>query len=134
MAKRTTKTTTPSPLHEEAARDAAVGHGKARSPEWPKVEHAYRKLNPVCECCGSDKNLNVHHKKPFHLYPQFELDPTNLITLCMDPLKECHIKLGHGGDFKDYNPNVVDDVKKVKANMTLFEETVVEAKKNRLTA
>lgn len=121
-------------LHVAEVRDAHAGITKARSPEWPKVEHAYRKEHPVCECCGSNEHLNVHHKKPFHLYPQFELDPTNLITLCMDPAKECHIKLGHGDNFKDYNPNVEEDVKKVRENMTLFEETAIAAKKNRLTA
>ena len=27
------------------------------------------------------KKLNVHHVKPFHLYPQLELDENNLITV-----------------------------------------------------
>jgi hypothetical protein len=111
-------------------RDAVAGIEEARSPHWPAVEHAYLKLHPVCECCGTKNKLNVHHKKPFHLFPQFELDPTNLITLCME--KECHIKLGHGDNFKDYNPNVVDDVKKVHDNMGLFESVADAAKKNRL--
>ena len=60
-------------------RDAAVGHGMARSPKWPGVEKLHLKFHPVCEACGSDKKLNVHHKKPFHLFPQLELDMNNLI-------------------------------------------------------
>ena len=119
-------------LSKTANRDAAVGHGMARSPKWPHVEKLHLKLEPACACCGSTKKLNVHHKKPFHLFPESELDLNNLITLCMD--KECHIKVGHGGDFKDYNPNVAEDAAKVLANQSLFEEVVTEAEKNRLVA
>jgi 5-methylcytosine-specific restriction endonuclease McrA len=76
-------------------------------------------------------NLNVHHKKPFHLFPQLELEPTNLITLCMESGKDCHIKLGHGDNFKAYNPNVEEDVNAVAKsfNTTLLEEYAVKVKK-----
>lgn len=119
-------------LANTKVRDRLAGITKSRSPLWPKVEKAYRKLNPVCECCGSKIKLNVHHKKPFHLYPTLELDPTNLITLCMDPSKECHLKIGHGDDFKDYNPNVVTDVLSLHADIDLFDTVAIEAKTNRL--
>ena len=126
----------PKNIHETAVRDKHVGHGKERSPHWPAVEHAHLKEQPTCAACGGDKNLNVHHKKPFHLYPELELEPTNLITLCMDGDKDCHIKLGHGGSFKAYNPNVEPDVAEVKASfsMELLTETAVKAKKARLLA
>ncbi len=121
-------------LSRTKVRDKVAGITKARSPEWPKVERAYRKLHPTCECCGSKLRLNVHHKKPFHLYPDLELDPTNLITLCMDPKKECHLKIGHGDDFKDYNPNVVLDVESVLSHPLLFDTIASVAKSNRLDA
>ena len=119
-------------LSKTANRDEHVGHGKARSPKWPHVEKLHLKLEPVCAACGSSKKLNVHHKKPFHLFPELELDLNNLITLCMD--KECHEKIGHGGNFKDYNPDVAEDSAKVLANQSLFEEVVVGAEKKRLIA
>lgn len=119
-------------LANTRARDKAAGITKARSPLWPKVEKTYRKLHPVCECCGSKLRLNVHHKKPFHLYPALELDPDNLITLCMDQSKECHLKIGHGDDFKDYNPNVVGDVQELRTNISLFDVVAEQAKDNRL--
>ena len=80
--------------------------------------------------------MNVHHKKPFHLFPELELESTNLITLCMDGDKDCHIKLGHGGSFKAYNPNVEEDVKVVAQNfnMELLTEVAVKAKKAKLLA
>jgi 5-methylcytosine-specific restriction protein A len=102
-----------------------------RSSHWPTVEHAYRKLHPVCEACGSDVRLNVHHKRPFHLHPELELDPSNLITLCMGP-NECHLLIGHGDNFRAYNPNVDADVEKVRSHPSLREEIIVEAKQNRL--
>ena len=119
-------------LSKTANRDAHVGHGKERSPKWPHVEKLHLKLEPVCAACGSSKKLNVHHKKPFHLFPESELDLNNLITLCMD--KECHVKIGHGGNFKDYNPDVAEDSAKVLANQSLFEEVVADAEKKRLIA
>ena len=119
-------------LSKTTNRDAAVGHGKARSPKWPHVEKLHLKLEPTCAACGTSNKLNVHHKKPFHLFPELELDLNNLITLCME--KECHEKIGHGGNFKDYNPDVAEDSAKVLANQTLFEEVVADAEKKRLLA
>jgi hypothetical protein len=119
-------------LSETVNRDAHIGASTARSPKWPHVEKLHLKLEPSCAACGTTKKLNVHHKKPFHLFPQLELDLNNLITLCMD--KECHIKIGHGGNFKDYNPDVAEDAAKVLANQSLFEEVVTESEKKRLIA
>ena len=119
-------------LHIESVRDAHTGHGMERSPHWPSVQDKHLKIHSTCASCGGNQNLNVHHKKPFHLFPELELEPTNLITLCMDGDKDCHIKLGHGGNFKAYNPDVEIDVAKVKADFTLLESTAKEAKKKRL--
>jgi 5-methylcytosine-specific restriction endonuclease McrA len=113
-------------------RDAAAGIIAKRSSKWPALEKKFLKEHSTCAACGSTLKLNVHHKKPFHLHPELELDPANLITLCMDPKTECHIKLGHGNDFKAYNPNVVEDVAIVKKNIKLLQEVAITAKTNRL--
>jgi predicted HNH restriction endonuclease len=47
--------------------------------------------------------LEVHHVKPFHLFPQLELDPANLMTLCEDG-GNCHFMVGHLKDWRRYNP------------------------------
>lgn len=117
-------------LAKTTNRDQAIGSTKERSPKWPGVEKLHLKFHPVCEACASNKKLNVHHKKPFHLFPELELDMNNLITLCMD--KECHLKIGHGDNFKDYNPEVEQDAQRVRQNITLFESVVDDAKKKRL--
>lgn len=113
-------------------RDEDAEISTKRSPKWPGVEKNHLKIESACVACGSKNRLNVHHKKPFHLFPELELDPTNLITLCMD--KDCHLKIGHGGNFKDYNPDVESDSKKVFTNKLLFESVVADAKRKRLEA
>jgi hypothetical protein len=83
-----------------------------RSEHWPKVEEAYKKANPHCVACGGPaQEVNVHHRFPFHLViaagrPDLELDPRNLITLCVDPDKDHHLYIGHLGDFVSYNVDV----------------------------
>ena len=111
-------------------RDKAAGITKARSSHWPKIEKDFLSKNPVCAACQTVNHLQVHHIKPFHLHPELELEETNLITLCMD--KECHIKLGHGGDWKAYNPNVLIDVETVHNDVNLLMETAELAKQKRL--
>ena len=82
-----------------------------RSPEWPRVRAKHLKTNPTCAVCGGTANIEVHHIEPFHLHPERELDPTNLITLCESGHEgvNCHLHYGHLGDFHSYNVNVVED-------------------------
>src|ERR1035437_3913742 len=82
-----------------------VGISAKRSGKWPTVEKHFKESNSTCAACGSKNRLNIHHILPFHVHPELELDPNNLITLCMDT-KECHLKIGHCGSFKTYNPNI----------------------------
>ena len=80
-----------------------------RSPRWDEVRDQHLESNNECAACGTRLKLQVHHIRPFHLYPELELEPKNLITLCMDEW-DCHLKIGHGGSFHSYNPHVEEDV------------------------
>lgn len=82
----------------------------ARSPKWDKVRDQFL-LGKTCSVCGRVKNLNAHHKKPFHKFPELELDSSNLIALCETGpgSTNCHCLVGHCGDWKAYNPNVDED-------------------------
>ena len=77
-----------------------------RSPEWNSLSKTFVKQNPLCAVCGCKDKVVPHHKKPFHLYPQLELDPANLVTLC----PKCHLLIGHLGSWKSYNPEIEMDV------------------------
>lgn len=86
--------------------------GASRSPAWPQVRLLHLVKHPVCEVCGGKKRVQVHHIKPFHLHPDLELDPTNLVTLCEGwAVANCHLLFGHLGDFRDDNPTVLKDAR-----------------------
>jgi 5-methylcytosine-specific restriction protein A len=80
-----------------------------RSVRWPAVRRAHLKAHPTCAACGGRARLNVHHLRPFHLYPELELDPENLLTLCEGGVAatNCHLLFGHGGNWSRYNPTCV---------------------------
>ena len=81
--------------------------GVPRSKDWSKVRKRFLKKNPVCAVSGKKKKLEVHHIKPFHLYPELELVESNLIVLS----KKYHLIFGHLGSFHSYNENVIEDSK-----------------------
>jgi len=78
---------------------------EGRSGKWSSVRDAYVAAHPTCEACGAKRLPTVHHVLPFHLWPEHELDPANLITLC----PTCHLLFGHLGDYKASNPCVRED-------------------------
>jgi 5-methylcytosine-specific restriction protein A len=108
-----------------------IGVSAKRSSKWPTVEKHFRESHPTCAACGGTNRLNVHHCMPFHLDPEKELDPNNLITLCMGT-KECHLHLGHNGNFKFYNPNIRHDANEALLHPDKFDEIVKRVFNNRL--
>lgn len=88
-------------------------HGHERSPEWHRVAREHLQREPACAACGyRGRKVQVHHIKPFHLHPQLELDPGNLITLCAARGREHHLLLGHLDEWASYNEHVRADVKR----------------------
>lgn len=98
-------------------RDLAQGKtpidGPQRSTKWASTRKEHLKNNPKCAICEGTQQLNVHHIKPFHLHPELELEPKNLITLCESASYGiiCHLLVGHLGNYKNINPNSVKDSK-----------------------
>lgn len=84
---------------------AAIVAPKKRSSKWRSVREIYLKEHPRCEACGDDKNLEVHHVKPYHLFPELELSQHNLMTLCCHGIggMNCHLVLGHCGNWSAYS-------------------------------
>ena len=88
-----------------------------RSPQWGSVRKKHLKNNPVCAACGAKIGVQVHHIRPFHLFPELELEPSNLITLCETFIDNGditddnhHLHLGHKGDFHKNNKKVLETV------------------------
>ena len=94
----------------------AALYASPRSPQWGKVRAAHLKAQPVCQLCGTSKDLQVHHIKPYHLYPQLELADSNLVTVCTSKYYgfNCHLQVAHGGNFKWENPWILEDIAKLK--------------------
>lgn len=90
-----------------------------RSSKWPALRKSFLKTNSSCAACGCTEFLEVHHIEPFHENSSLELDINNLITLCDKPGKDnCHLEVGHLGDFKSKNPSVKEDAAKKLAKNT----------------
>lgn len=90
------------------ARAAPHDHAP-RSGKWPRVRAAHLADHPACAACGSRKDPQVHHVQPYHLFPELELEPSNLITLCGPGGHNCHLAYGHSMDYHAYNPHVRED-------------------------
>jgi len=87
--------------------------GLTRSPRWWRVRKTHLAAHSDCAACGGVKKPEVHHIHPFHLAPERELDPTNLVTLC-ESSTACHFLIGHGKDWKAFNPTVREDARHIR--------------------
>lgn len=85
--------------------------GAKRSSKWRKVRAQHLKENPRCFICESKKNVEVHHKLPFHVAPELEIEPSNLMSLCENKKYgiNCHLLVGHLGNYRRTNITVVID-------------------------
>lgn len=87
--------------------------GQKRSPDWQVVRKSHLAEHPHCAVCGGSKKLEVHHIIPFNLAPDMELAPDNLMTLCERKKYgiNCHLLIGHLGNYRRFNPNVDVDAR-----------------------
>jgi 5-methylcytosine-specific restriction endonuclease McrA len=69
---------------------------------WRKVRNAHLKAEPACRACGTDKDLQVHHVKPWHVSQALRFEHSNLITLC----QPCHFRFAHLLNWKDWNEQI----------------------------
>jgi len=81
--------------------------GAKRSSKWRKVRKEFITEYRKCEICETKKSLEIHHKVPFHLAPDLELNKKNLITLC----RKHHLLFGHLNQWSDFNFDVELDAK-----------------------
>jgi 5-methylcytosine-specific restriction endonuclease McrA len=103
----------------KAIKEAVKGKPlKVRSPRWDNVREYHLEIYPTCAACGRNVNTQVHHIKPFHLYPELELDRNNLITLCENKETKCHLKIGHMGSWRRINPDVTQSASEFKENLS----------------
>lgn len=79
-----------------------------RHKDWARLSKLYL-IGKTCLVCGGKFRLVAHHKIPFHERPDLEMDETNWAPLCeARPSMNCHISLGHYGNWTLSNPDVVE--------------------------
>jgi hypothetical protein len=108
--------------------EVAAKAGVGRSPKWPNVARKFSRGKSKCSCCGKEygaktAGMQVHHRFPFHYCVlagrlDLELDERNLIVLCQNEkgtgTEQCHLSIGHLGDFDSYNPHLDGSIKRWK--------------------
>lgn len=84
--------------------------GADRSPHWSKTRDQFLD-GKCCAVCGGTTALVAHHEVPFHLAPDLELDPSNLVPLCEAKRYgvNCHLLFGHLGNYRRTNVSVRAD-------------------------
>ena len=87
---------------------------ESRSPHWQKLAHDTVVAHPFCAASGLKHDLQVHHERPFHVHPELELDPSNLIVLN----RTYHLIFGHLGDWKSWNADVRKDAARMYEQIT----------------
>ena len=58
---------------------------------------------PVCIRCGAEEELQVHHLKGSHEFPEHRFDPQNGVTLCNKCHTAFHVKYGRRKGFSESN-------------------------------
>lgn len=105
-----------------APQDAPIkAAGMKRSSQWYAKRTAFIKQNPRCKYCGFSnvKFLEVHHIKPFHLFPELELVESNWVVVCAaGSVHNCHLLHAHLGNFESYNPDIEADAKIMQDKMS----------------
>jgi hypothetical protein len=107
-----------------------------RSSKWRELRNEFLVKHPFCALCGSKDKLEVHHLTPVHINPSAELDADNLITLC--EVKKwgvnCHLFLGHCGNYRDYNPTLKSHIQMLrpgfKGQLGQYRVTCYNAREN----
>ena len=70
------------------------------TPGYNKWRQSVLNRDKVCQCCGLDKHLHVHHLFGYKERPELATDVGNGVTLC----KFCHDKYHSIYGLKDINP------------------------------
>ena len=82
-----------------------------RSGKWAAVRRRHLTRQPACQWCGGTQDVEVHHIMPFHLHRELELEPRNLVTLCEHGDLDCHLRHGHLGNWRSFNPFILHDIR-----------------------
>lgn len=75
----------------------------------------------TCACCGGSLLVQPHVVNPYAVDA-----PQNVLWLCSG-VAECHLRIGHGGDWRTWNPTVARHVAQLRRGPYLFPLVAQEA-------
>ena len=90
--------------------------GAPRNPAWARESQKWLRDQDGCAVCGETIGVEVHHIRPFHLFPELEMDPDNWLALS----RPWHLYLGHLGNWSNWNPDVKSDADRFARAITVF--------------
>jgi 5-methylcytosine-specific restriction enzyme A len=99
----------------------------SRSSRWAAARAAHLLREKDCQVCGAREFLQVHHVRPVHLFPEDELDPLNMLTLCQPAHGGCHLLFGHLRRWASYNVDVRIDAARMRDRIAHRPLTLAEA-------
>lgn len=97
--------------------------GTPRHPLWRRVRALWLREHPSCAACGGTEALEVHHLRPYHLFPELELDPANLLSLCDAPSRSCHRRVGHAYRWDLWVPTARQDAARQLSSVASARDT-----------
>jgi len=117
-------------LDSFSVNDNLYGDKHKRSIEWRSIRKSHLVVHSQCAFCGlkNVESLEVHHILPFCLYPELELDFSNLITLCEIGIDGCHLDFGHPLGTQSYNPYVLQQAAILNKDFSKLEEIMYLAR------
>lgn len=71
--------------------------GKPRSSQWEPLSKELKKRWPICCFTGMPTTV-IHHIRPWHLFPELELDENNLAPVA----DWAHLYVAHVGNYSHY--------------------------------
>ena len=85
--------------------------GTRRSGKWRSFRNEILR-GKCCAICSSERMICLHHIISFSLAPDLECEPSNCIPLCQSKKYgiNCHLLIGHLGNWRRINVNVRADV------------------------
>jgi len=86
----------------------------------------------MCAVCGLTSKVETHHVIPFHVAPDLELDPSNLVTLCENKKYgvTCHLLFGHRGRYSMVNTSIHSDIAEWRIKLGVFEKNVASRRRS----
>ena len=94
----------------------------ARDKRWAKESRQFLADNPHCVVCGTTDYCVVHHVKPFHLFPELEMDWRYWRTVCETPSHNDHFAVGHLFNWSRYNQEFDELAKRIKDLLNLAKQ------------